>query len=433
MDIIIGILLLFSYVGFIVYAAKGGNLMIGFFLLTVLWCVLGAIAGVVNWEIVNKEVFQNGPVSFGATAIITIFGSWFGRILLETGIARTIIRKAVELGGDRPTITGCLLCIVVAVIFTSAYGVGSVLAIGVIVFPIALSLGIPKNLATSTYMISVGAGLMLNASFYSQVQGLIPGFTPDDTYYTFAGIAFALQMLGACLLMIFQLRKNNKSPVKAWAATDAGAEEGKNVNFLAMLTPLIPVALSIFLKFQPIPAFIVAVLWALLFTGKLKSFKELSQLMQKTFHDGVADVGLVLGLLLFLFMYLKAASVCAPLLTPIIGPILPGMEHAFWLFLIFGIFSVLAIFRGPLMLWGAGSATLALLTATGTYPPTLLFPLFTIPSAVVGCSTCPTQSWGAWALSYTKVEIKEYLKQTFSVSLPLALILQILAYFFFVA
>ena len=433
MDILIGILLLLSYVAFIVYAAKGGNLIIGFFVLTVLWCVLGALSGIVTWETVNVEVFQAGPISFGATAIITIFGSWFGRILLETGIAKSIIRKAVELGGERPAITGCLLCIVVAVIFTSAYGVGSVLAIGVIVFPITLSLGIPKNLATSTYLLSVGAGLMLNSSFFSQVSGLIPGFEVTTNYNVFAAITFGLQIIGACLLMVLLLKKQ-KTPVKAWAAAEAGSsDEGKNVNFLAMLTPLIPVTLAIFFKFQAITAFIIAVLWALTFTGNLKSFKNLSRLLQKTFHDGVADVGLVLGLLLFLFMYLKAAGVCAALLAPIIGPILPGIDKVFFLFLFFGLFAILAIFRGPFMLWGAGSATLALLAATGVYSPAMLLPLFIVPSAIVGCSTCPTQSWNAWAISYTKVELKGYMKQALSVALPLALIMEILAYFFFVA
>ena len=33
-----------------------------------------------------------------------VFGAWFGRVLLATGIADTLIRKTVELGGDKPVI-----------------------------------------------------------------------------------------------------------------------------------------------------------------------------------------------------------------------------------------------------------------------------------------------------------------------------------------
>ena len=139
METIIGIILLITFLAFIYYCAKGGNLMLGLFIMSILWAVLGAIAGTVNWTTINTTIFNDGPTSFGPTAVYIIFGSWFGRVLIETGIAGTIIRKAVELGGDRPSITCILLCIVTALIFTTSYGPGAVVAIGVIVFPIMLS------------------------------------------------------------------------------------------------------------------------------------------------------------------------------------------------------------------------------------------------------------------------------------------------------
>ena len=178
MNTIIGILLLITFLVFAVYAAKGGNLMMGFFVMAVLWAGLGAIAGVTTWNAteaqaaegmidINNGIFQQGPELWGTTAVAIIFGSWFGRILVDTGIARTIIRTAVELGGDKPSITCILLSIVTALIFTSAYGAGSVVAIGVIVFPILLSLGISKHLATASFLMSVGAGLYLNNGWLS--------------------------------------------------------------------------------------------------------------------------------------------------------------------------------------------------------------------------------------------------------------------------
>ncbi|MFR3754083.1 MAG: hypothetical protein ACLTW9_20800 [Enterocloster sp.] len=71
------------------------------------------------------------------------FGAFFGRVLVDTGIAATLIRKVVELGGDKPRITMALLCIVTAIIFMSMTGIGPVISIAVIVLPILLSLGIP--------------------------------------------------------------------------------------------------------------------------------------------------------------------------------------------------------------------------------------------------------------------------------------------------
>lgn len=48
---------------------------------------------------------------------------------METGIASTLIRKTVELGGDRPIITIVLLNVVTAFIFTAMMGAGPVIAI----------------------------------------------------------------------------------------------------------------------------------------------------------------------------------------------------------------------------------------------------------------------------------------------------------------
>lgn len=441
METAIGIILLITYIIFAIYAAKGGNLMLGFFIMAVLWAGLGAIAGVTTWSAseaqlaegmidINNGIFEQGPELWGSTAAVIIFGSWFGRVLIDTGIARTIIRTAVELGGDKPAITCILLALVTSLIFTSAYGAGSVVAIGVIVFPILLSLGISKQLATASFLMSVGAGLYLNSGWLNQVVALIPEFdVTTTTYRTFSFIAFGLQMLFTFAMIIVSSRMEKKH---AWAAQRTGDTEEKKVNALAMITPIIPVCLSIFLDVQPITAILIAIIWALIFTGNMKKWSDIGALVQKTFHDGVVDVALVFAFLFFLQMFLRAAKVCAPLLAPILEPVLPN--NLMILFLIFGIFSVLALFRGPLTVWGAGAATLAMFQAIGgNYTATVLFPLFLVPTTTVNGSICPTQSWCLWAIGYTKTSLKDYFKTCLAWCLVLSLILEIIAYFMFAA
>ena len=76
MEMVIGILLLVTYVAFAIYAAKGGNLMLGFFVMAVLWAGLGAIAGVTVWSDsdaqlaegmidINYGIFEQGPELLG--------------------------------------------------------------------------------------------------------------------------------------------------------------------------------------------------------------------------------------------------------------------------------------------------------------------------------------------------------------------------------
>ena len=437
---IIGGILLVTYVVFAVYAARGGNLMLGFFIMAVLWTGLGAMAGVTTWQAdaaqtaakmidINNGIFEMGPELWGSTAVIIMFGSWFGRVLLATGIARTIIRTAVELGGDRPAITCILLALVSSLIFTSAYGAGSVVAIGVIVFPLMFSLGISRHLATSAYLMSVGAGLYLNNGWLKQVGALIPEFDfTSQTWINFSLTAFALQMV-MTFVMIAVTCKMEK-PSHAWAASAPEEGENAHVNFLAMLTPIIPVCLSIFFGVKPITAIIIAILYGLITSGNFKGYNKVGELVQKTFHDGVMDVALVFAFLFFLQMFLRSAKVCSPLLVPILQPILPS--NILYLFIFFGLFSVLALFRGPLTVWGAGAATLAMFQAMGgSYTATILYPLFMVTSTTINGSICPTQSWCLWAIGYAKTGLKEYFKTCLVWALITAFVLEILAYFTF--
>ena len=123
MEYIIGILLLISFVGLAVYAVRGGNLMMGMLIMGVIWTVLpligntfatnpdfiAAYPGVTDISFVDAitKVFQSGPEGWGSVLVNVVFGAWFGRVLLETGIADALIRKAVELGGDK---TDCYMC-----------------------------------------------------------------------------------------------------------------------------------------------------------------------------------------------------------------------------------------------------------------------------------------------------------------------------------
>ncbi|MGM9588680.1 MAG: hypothetical protein ACI3V0_00695 [Faecousia sp.] len=428
MEMILGIILLITFLAFIVYAAKGGNLMLGLFVMAILWSGLGALGGVVTWTDINTTIFDGGPTGFGPTAIYIIFGSWFGRILVETGIAGTIIRNAVELGGDKPGLTCLLLNLVTALIFTTSYGPGAVVAIGVIVFPIMLSLGIPKPLAAGSFCMSVGCGLYFNQSLLNQAAGFMmigeEKYVIGSEWYAFAVVAFAIHFLSIVAMVLLNSRKK----AHAWAAS-SGAIDNKNVPAIAMITPILPVLFAVVLKLSMIPSILVAVIFALIATGNIKSWNKIADLVQKTFHDGVADVGLVLAFLMFLQMFCKAAGMVKGLLAPIIAPVLPS--SMFMMFLLFGLFSILAMYRGPLTIWGAGTALFVIVAEATGWPLAILYPLFYIPCCTINTNICPTQSWNMWAIGYTQVSVKDFMKTTLPFGLICAFILEMVAYFMF--
>lgn len=417
LEIIIGILLLLSYVGLVVYAAKGGNLMIGFFVMAVVWVVLGMLGGAVTmtdadgnavamtWKKMLDTVFEGGPESWGVTAVIVIFGSWFGRVLVETNIASTIIRKTVELGGDKPLVTTVLLCIVVSLIFTSTFGAGAVVAIGVIVLPILMALGVPKSLAVSSYLMSVGAGMYVNMVLFKQMQQIFDGFQYDGSYLKFGFTAMAVQVI--VVIVMVGVRLKGKKKTHAWAAATDGSSQA-HAPGLALITPLIPVVMAVVFKWEPIPSFIVAILFALLVCGKFKSYTEASKIISKTFHDGVVDVAGLLGFLLILPMFNKVSGLNSVYFEKLLGGIFPN--SALLLTVVFCILAPLGLFRGPLTVFGAGSATLGILNSVGAFSAQLLFPFMYIPTITMNISCCPTQSWNLWALNYSKVSVKDFLK-----------------------
>jgi Gnt-I system high-affinity gluconate transporter len=67
------------------------------------------------------------------------------------------------------------ITLVTAVLFTSMYGVGAAIAIGVIALPIMLSQGMPARVAAPAFTMGIGAGTMVNLVQFGTFQKLFPG------------------------------------------------------------------------------------------------------------------------------------------------------------------------------------------------------------------------------------------------------------------
>ena len=447
-EFIIGILLLISFLGLVVYAVKGGNLMTGILIMAIIWTALPLIGNALvtnkdfiaqNSEIVNigiidamKRVFQGGPEGWGGVLINFIFGAWFGRIMLETGIAATIIRKTVELGGDKPIITTTLLAIVTTAVFSSMFGAGAVVAIGVIVLPILLSLGVPKLLATVSFLLSIGAGLYINPVIFNQYQAFYLGANGEQTYFynstylKWGFVALGVQLVVAILVPALLMKKKKK--VHAWAAQAPQTEEVKEAPMIALLTPFIPVVLAIGFDVPVIVGFLVASFFALAVCKKLTSYKAASEVFNKTFFDGAIDTAPLVGFMLMIPMFNKAAELCVPYFNAVLGGLIPN--NTLVICVAFAILAPLGMFRGPFTLAGCGAATLGILKSVGFSTP-LLFPLMYAPTVTMNISSCITQSWIVWGLSYTKVDTKDFLKLSIPAGWLICAILSMVTYFMF--
>ena len=397
------ILLLVVYVGLVVYAMRGGNLIFGFLVSAILWAMIGRVPYLVT---VN-DIIQKGAEAYGPTAIVVIFGSWFGRMLVETNIAGSLIRRAVELGGDKPLITTILVSLVTTFIFTSTFGVGAVIAIGVIALPVLLSISVPERVAVPAFTLSIGAAMYINQVLFKQIIMFFPADSVSfaGPYFRFGVAAMAVSLGVIVLMLIFNL--SLRRPVKAWAVSSPQVNV-VHVPAISYIVPAVPVLMAVLFQWSPLPGMILAIFLTLVMTGKLRPWSNAQAMLLRALRDGTADVALLLGMLFTLAMFGAAAGKVAGVLKAVLGPFIPTNP---WLIAIaFGVLAPLALFRGPLMAWGAGSATITILVGMKLFPPALLLPLVYVPSISMAIAACPTQSWNLWAISYTKLPITEHLK-----------------------
>lgn len=397
---IIGILLAITFIIFVLYAMKGGNLTVGFFVMAVLWTIIGRVP--FNQAI--QEIFTEPVLNYGKTAAYIIFGSWFGRVLVDTGIAGSISRRTETVGKKSPVLATVLIALVIALIFTSSYGVGSAIAVGVILFPIMFSIGVPRNIAVLVFTMSIGAAMYVNNVLFVQFQVFFPQVEWGPHYQRFGFVAMGVQMLIVLLFILINAKKiRNGTPE---IITSDSSETIPEVPIWTYVLPVLPVALSIFAKWDAVPALLLSTIIAFAATGNMKSYTRFVTMMNETAKHAISDIAGLLIMLFVLTMFQSAAVHAMSGFTGVFQQIIPDSKLI--LVIIIAVIAPLSYFRGPLMLYGAGAATAAILVGTGMFDQYFLYGLLVVPS-MMGVSACITQSWNLWSVQYAKLDTKTFL------------------------
>ncbi len=417
MEVLFTIILLISYLVFVGYIMKGGNLLMGFILMSVIWIPIGVIGGQIDWATFNGTIMQTAPSNIGTNVVLVFVGSWLGQVMLKTGIASTIIRKAVELGGDKPLFTAILLSILTTLIFCSVYGAGAVIGIGIIVMPIMLSLGIPKAVVTASYIMSVGAGMYSNAVIFAEKQAalLLNETNPEYTYqvYQKVGVVGTVVQLIIIIMMLIVMLGRKKKVSHAWAVSTAQTPQ-KDAPLYALIAPFMPVVLIILFKWNAIPAFLAAIFYALFTCGFVtgKNGKEsLSVAISKTLNDGIMDAAPLIGFLFFQGIFTATANCDAYFFQQTLGGIIPTSTLV--LAIVFAVLTPLGLFRGPLSVFGVGPVLFAVINGLGVFELPFLFALFQFTGIATTISSCVTQSWTIWAVNYNKVTPRDFMVTAF--------------------
>lgn len=427
-NMVIGILLLVTFLLFIFYIIKGGNLTIGFLGMAILWAVIG----MVPFNTAINKIFATPALNYGPTIIYIVFGSWFGRVLVDSGIAGSISSQTQKVGKKSPVFATILVCLVTMFIFVSAYGVGSVIAIGVILLPIMFSLGVPRNIAVAAFTLSIGAPMYVNVVLFNQVKAFFPNVSYGARYLKFGWTGMAVQAVAVIVFVLInakRIRNGERETLTEDSGKEAAILDIKHGwQYLTYLIPIVPVLLNMLLGWDAVPSLLISTVLAMLMTGQLKHVKKGIDFMNDTMKQSISDIAGLIFFLLALAMFTAAAAANTSRFTPLLKAILPGDKLV--LAIALGVLAPLALFRGPLHVWGAGAATAAVLTATHLFSQWFLLPVLYIPT-LLAVSIDVTQSWNIWSLDYAKVDTRSYLKVGLPVAWVVAIINEVIAWSMF--
>lgn len=445
METLFGILVFIGLVFLVAWCVKGGNVSYGILITSLYWVVvtwigfkfaspgfLEANADAASASLIGmiRQVYQTGLENYGADLIRVIFGTWFGAVLIETGIAQSLIKRVVELGGDKPAVVSVLLCLVTAAIFSSIHGIGPIIAIGLIILPIFTSLGVSKRTAAMGFCYSISSGMFMNATFIGSIIGIYNNDGNGTTTYTyqefakqFGWVATLIGLLFICILTYVTVRKEQR--VHAWAAPMPAemrddAPKQNHVPLIALLIPFLPVILILAFDWPVIPTFLACGFLGALLTGHIKKFKDGGEILNKCFYNGITDSAAMFAFLIMLQLCTRGVEIAKPFLLIVMNSIIPN--NLLILIAAVCVLAPLALFRGPLTIFGSGSGVLLAIIALGYFPSSYLFVLFLCVGMAMNHMSCMTQSNVAWTCNYLKMDVREYIKR----SIPCGWILTVL-------
>ncbi len=170
---------------------------------------------------------------------------------------------------------------------------------------------------------------------------------------------------------------NAEKNLEIIGAVDADQAQIKSVPKITFIIPVVPVFMNMVFGWDAIPALTLATLLAIFLTGNGSGWKKFSDFLNSTIKQSISDIAGLIMFLMALIMFSGAASINAPRFKPIFEAILPNSHLV--LALMLGVLAPLALFRGPLHVWGAGAATAAVTLREPDYYSDV------IPAATVVC------------------------------------------------
>lgn len=374
-------------------------------------------------EVLNQIIAQ-GSLKLTSVYVSVFMGAMMGRVLIQTGIAEEIIKRAAEFGGEKPLVVSFGLMAVTTILFTTLQGLGAIITVGSLVLPIMMSLGIPRKLAGTLFILAFATGFIFNPilfTLYRQLLGLSETEALPAQVSTFAFILLGLMLIMVVAYALIAAKRSGEMLLMSAVSKEEllKRDKSKQVPTLALLTPVIPLVLFfgfnyLGLKLDFIAAFILGSLYGVATTNWRNAIKTLTSSAIKGIEDGAPAAILMMGI----GMLLNALNL--PLIKTALEPLILALPFQSTMFYIafFGLLSPLALYRGPLNIFGIGIGLFTIMFGTAVLSPLAL--LAAIMCVVQVQNVCdPTNTHSVWIANFVGVQVEDFTKETL---LPMMLV-----------
>jgi hypothetical protein len=358
-------------------------------------------------------LFAEGPIRIAPTIMSFFFAGVFARSQINTGIVENIVKRAAELGGDRPFVVAILLGLATAYVTLGAFG-GGAFVCHVIALPILLSFGLSPLTASVIQGFGSLQGIMWWAQHWTYFKAftnvtlndMVPFLTVFQPIITLTWIGFVVYMFKTNKLKFF------------WSASAEKKETfkiEKKVPLYSLLCPILPIVFILIFKMPDLMAFIVSSVITILITQVRKGVKttELSNMFTSVYLDGIQDMRYLLALMVGVSIILRAADFpfVKEILRDSVVPFLPSSAIGF--IVVFSLAMLLGgVMRGPFQVWSLGITIIAAIVASGKYPILVIGGLVAVLDTF--CNNAdPTTGTTLYICTLARVSIMDFMKKVY--------------------
>ena len=441
-----------------------------------------ALIGNIHVNDIVEYVIGQGSLKLYQAYTIALFGSMLSVLMQKTGVAEAFIKKGAELSGDNPWLIAVILLLLIISLFTTLGGLGAIIMVATIVLPIMSSVGISPITSVGIFLFGLSIGGVLNVgnwAVYISLMGLtvdeirpfamlmflisILGAIVYITiqiyrdghdlnfkkiilrslafiisltliYYLFTSLssddfknqlyeilsklgivikwilALSIVLLFISALIRIVLKRNEKAVQPHW---------------ISFLSPILPLFLILLFDVNFIAAFIVGLIYAFLTTYKKG---RLNLFIQSCFEGG----GIVMPAVVLMFgIGMLLVAIMGPggnldqypngwpvlnIIKPLMAQIIPTSPISY--IIIFTIMAPLALYRGPLNVWGMGYGLAAVFLASGMNAGAVMGLLLAV-GQIQGISD-PTNTHNVWLANEMRVDVQMVLWNTISYAWAIA-------------